>query len=406
MPWSRELLDFAKEFGERIGSTYGSVVLGRDFRTTGDPLEKVMSSTITASGADVYLVGQVPTPTLAYATKDFEAGVMITASHNPPEYNGIKLWNPDGSAFSEEQFKALNSPKIAPWSEVGKVKEINALQLHREALLKEFSSLGIMVVIDCANGATSVLTPFVFRDLGVRVITLNCHTSGSFPGHPSEPSEENLEDLKRMVVSTGADLGIAHDGDGDRFIAVISSGRYLNGDLILATFLNVLGFRRVVAPVDSSMLLENFAEVIRVKVGDANVSHEMKVRGVEFGGENSGTQIFAKWRYTPDAIYAALKFAEIAQRVDVDELVSSFPEYHTVRKSLHYEDRGEMERKIERIVADYYVELVDGYRVTLDDAWFLIRFSGTEPKVRVTVEAEREDRAKEIAERIFKVLKE
>ncbi len=406
MPWSRELLDFAREFGERIGSTYRSVVLGRDFRTTGDALEKIMSGAIAAMGADVYLAGQVPTPTLAYAAKDFDAGVMITASHNPPEYNGIKLWNPDGSAFSGEQMESLRRGDIAAWNRVGRMRGIDALKMHREALLKEFSTLDLKVVIDCANGATSVLAPFVFRDLGAEVITLNCHPSGSFPGHPSEPSEENLRDLKRMVVSTGADLGIAHDGDGDRFISVTRGGRYLNGDMILAVFLKVIGFGRMVAPVDSSMLLENFAQVVRVKVGDANVSHEMKVRGIEFGGENSGTQIFAGWRYTPDAIYAALKFAEIAQRMDIDEIVSGFPRYFTVRRSLRYVDRTEMERKIERFVADYDADTVDGYRVSLGDAWFLIRFSGTEPKVRVTVEAEREELAKEIAGEILRALGE
>ena len=144
--------------------------------------------------------------------------------------------------------------------------------------------------------------------------------------------------------------------------------------------------------------------MIHCKVGDANVSATMKELGVEFGGENSGTQIFAAWRYTPDAIYSALKFAELAMSVNIDELVDSFPRYYTLRKSIYYEDRESMRRRIERLVENYEVGRVDGYRVSLDDGWFLIRFSGTEPKVRITVEFENKEKAEEILNKIVREL--
>ena len=405
MKWSVDLLNFAHHLGLSLGNKYSSIVIASDFRETSDSLLSVMAGAIMAGGADVYYGGKVPTPVLAFGARNHDAGVMITASHNPPEYNGIKLWNSDGLAFTDEQMNEIIGEEVEEWYETGKWREENIIEDYRQAILKEFSFLNLKTVVDCSNGAGSVITPFLLRDLGAEVVTLNCHPSGQFPGHPSEPSEENLEYLKRMVVRCKADLGIAHDGDADRFTAVTPKGRYLSGDYILALFSKVLGYRKIVAPVDSSMLLENFAEVLRCKVGDANVSHMMKSRGVEFGGENSGTQIFAKWRYTPDAIYAALKFSEITMREDIDALVETFPRYNIIRKSIYYENREDMEKKIEEFVKDYDVERIDGYRVSLGDGWFLIRFSGTEPKIRITVEFEDEKKAKKVIEDIVKALK-
>jgi len=405
MKWSVDLLNFAHHLGLSLGNKYSSIVIASDFRETSDSLLSVMAGAIMAGGADVYYGGKVPTPVLAFGARNHDAGVMITASHNPPEYNGIKLWNSDGSAFTDEQMNEIIGEEVEEWYETGKWREENIIEDYRQAILKEFSFLNLKTVVDCSNGAGSVITPFLLRELGAEVVTLNCYPSGQFPGHESEPSEKNLEVLKRMVVNKKADLGIAHDGDADRFIAITASGKYLSGDYILAIFIKALGFSKIVAPVDSSMLLDNFAEVIRCKVGDANVSHVMKEKDVEFGGENSGTQIFAKWRYTPDAIYAALKFAEISMKEDIDSMIDSFPRYHTLRKSVYYENRGEVKRKIEEFVKDYEVERIDGYRVSLDNGWFLIRFSGTEPKVRITVEFEDEKRAEEVMESIVKTLK-
>jgi phosphoglucosamine mutase len=405
MKWSEELINLAYQLGISLGNEYGEVVVASDFRYTSDSLVSILAGAIMAVGGNVYYGGKAPTPSLAYAAKNHDAGLMVTASHNPPEYNGIKLWNPDGSAFSEEQMHRLERKGIKSWRRVGKMRAENIIAQHRDALLREFGGLELKVVIDCSNGAGSLLTPLLLRELGARVTAINCHPSGQFPGHPSEPSEENLTLLKRFVIGKNADLGIAHDGDADRFIAITPSGRYLSGDYILAIFTKLLGFRRIVAPVDSSMLLDNFAEVLRCKVGDANVSQVMKESGAEFGGENSGTQIFARWRYTPDAIYAALKFAKLAMSEDMDEIVEGFPSYHTLRKSLYYEDRELMEKKIESFVKDYEVERVDGYRVSFDDGWFLIRFSGTEPKVRITVEFESEQRAEKVLNEVLSALK-
>ena len=405
MKFSRELMDYAYSLGFSLG-IFDNVAMGGDFRTSSEILMNLMISAILSTGSDVYFGGNVPTPTLAYAARKHDIGVMVTASHNPPEYNGIKLWNPDGSAFSENLSIDVAERGVKKWDALGHLYHEDMISEHKEAILRDAKELNIKVVVDCANGAGSVITPHILRELGAEVHTINCHPSGRFPGHLSEPTAENLKDLRRFVIKAGADLGIAHDGDADRFIAITAKGKYLNGDMILAVFMKTFGFRKIVAPVDSSLLLSEFGEVIYSKVGDANVSVKMKELGVKFGGENSGTQIFSSWRYTPDAIYSSVKFAEIVENVDIDELISEFPKFYTVRRSYFYEDRKKLEDVIRKIVDDYDFIDVDGYRVNLDDAWFLIRFSGTEPKVRVTVESTKQGKAQKIMKDIENKIKE
>ena len=404
MEWGSELLKTGRELGFALSGKYEKIVIGSDFRETSDALVNEIAGALLSGGSEVYYAGKLPTPSLAYAARDFDAGLMVTASHNPPEYNGIKLWNRDGSAFSESQMEDIDiSGSVSGWYSTGKMHSLDAINLHKEAVIKSAGRLdGLKVVMDCSNGASFVISPYILRELGAEIVTLNCHPDGSFPGHPSEPSEENLEFLRKMVIKTGADMGIAHDGDADRFVAISQSGRYLNGDMIMAVFIKEFGYGKVVAPVNSSMLLDEFAEVERSKVGDANVSRKIKEMGYEFGGEQSGTQIFADWRLTPDAIYSAVKFSEIAVKRDIDGIIDSFPEYATLRKSVFYENRKKMEDSIERFLKEYDVLRIDGWRVTTDDLWFLIRFSGTEPKLRITVEAKDERKAEEMMSRILK----
>ncbi len=403
--WGSELLDTAKQVAFALSAEHDRIILGSDFRETSDSLRAIMAGYLTAGGTEVYDAGKVPTPTLAYAGKDTDAAVMITASHNPPEYNGIKLWNPDGSAFSEEQMSALSGEKTVGWPEAGRIRNTDAISVHAEAILKRARSLdGLKIVMDCSNGAGLVITPFLLTELGASLTALNCHPDGSFPGRPSEPSEENLSLLKKMVVEEKADIGIAHDGDADRFIAISPSGRYLNGDEIMAVFIRHYGFKKVVAPVNSSMLLDRYADVKRCKVGDANVSQVLKETGYEFGGEQSGTQIFSDWRYTPDAIYSAVMFAGIASDNNIDDIISDFPEYFTLRRGIPYENREETEKKVERLMRSYSPERMDGWRVNTGDSWFLIRFSGTEPKLRVSVESEDKEKAERLMNDIMKEL--
>ena len=402
--WGNELMRTVQNVGNAMPDKYPRIVVGSDFRITSDAIAHLLISSLLSRGAEVTYGGHVPTPTLAFAARHYDAGVMITASHNPPEYNGLKFWNPDGTAFSEGQIDDLRALPIAEWSKTGNFRTVELISEHIDAILKSVNGIDLKVVLDCSNGAGSVISPLLIREMGASVVTMNCHTSGYFPGHPSEPNEKNLSLLKKIVVKTHADVGIAHDGDADRMVVVTSSGQFLNGDAILAIFSDIMKFKSIVAPVNSSMLLDHYANVIRCRVGDANVSQVMKSQGVRFGGEQSGTQIFADWRYTPDAIYSAAKFLEIVNRINLNDIVSIFPQFSTIRKSVFYENRREIEQKIIKFVSDYECQNIDGYRCLFSNGWFLIRFSGTEPKVRVTVESENEKDAKTIMEDIIRRL--
>ena len=224
------------DIGRSVASIYRRIILGRDVRTTGHALASAFTSGALASGASLHDGGVVSTPTIAFAAGEYDCGAVITASHNPPEYNGIKLWNPDGTAFDEEQqneieknleTKSFNS---CPWDEIPDFMRRHDLsRRHAEAIVGVIGKVGVKVVVDCACGATSTITPYVLREMGCKVVSLNAQPDGHFPGRPPEPTEENLKILKRTVVNSGADLGIAHDGDGDRVVAVDDKGNYVGG---------------------------------------------------------------------------------------------------------------------------------------------------------------------------------
>jgi len=410
MSWSPKLLEVARRLGCAVGSMFSEIVVGYDSRKTSQALTSEFVSGALSSGCDVYIAGMVPTPLIAYASRYFDCGAVITASHNPPEYNGIKLWNKDGSSFSQKQCEEIEEImekcSIVSWDKTGSLASEDIVDEYIDNLLNNAGNSEIKVVSDPGNGAASYITPKVLSEMGCKVISINSHPHGSFPGRPSEPSPENLEKLRKMVLYSRADIGVANDGDADRMVVTTRKGRILRGDEILAILIKHFGFKEIVAPVDSSMLLDKLCKVHRCRVGDAFVSMYMKEKGIDFGGENSGTQIFADWIYAPDGIYSAAVFAKIAEREDLDSLVDSFPKFYIIRKSFRYKDREQLAQKIEKIFEDYEVNRADGWRIDLGDSWILIRFSGTEPKVRITVESEREDKAKKVLEEVIDKIKE
>jgi len=397
--------DLTPDLARRVGyalDAHGTVVLGGDFRESTAAVESALVSGLLEAGVDVHYAGRVSTPTLAYAARNADVGVMVTASHNPPEYNGIKLWNPDGSGFSVEQMESvedkIDSPQFRAAGKGNLTIYTDAVTDHIEAIEERVGELSISVAVDCGGGATLTITPALLADMGARVLSLNAHPDPLFTCRPSEPSPENLSLLRCAMSGGGFDLGIAHDGDGDRMVAFTRRGRFMGGDALLCLFASHFGFRRIAAPVDTSLMVAEFAEVVYTRVGDVFVSQEVK-KGIPFGGEQSGTYIFGDFRYTPDGVYAAALLAQIAMEVDLDEFAASLPQFHTVRRSFSYhpDKRDEFVRRIEKLVASYGNPVtVDGWRVDMDDAWFLIRFSGTEPKIRVTVEARDVKRAESL----------
>ncbi|GAH20861.1 unnamed protein product, partial [marine sediment metagenome] len=217
----KSLVYLALKVGLAAGKIYGNVVVGSDTRTSSDVLKHALISGLLAAGCRCEDAGIAPTPTIGFVTRKFDAGVVITASHNPPQYNGIKLLNPDGSAFNSYQQRQIeemilnDSFGVAPWEEIkGSGIQNGVIEQHIERILQDFpAELRLKLVLDCGCGAASAVTPYLLRKLGCEVVEINCYPSGFFP-RGIEPTESNLQDLMRATREFDADLGIAHDGDG------------------------------------------------------------------------------------------------------------------------------------------------------------------------------------------------
>ncbi len=399
--------ELAIKIGRAIGRDYKRVLIGRDPRQSGEMLLSAVTAGLTSEGADVYDTGMVPTPTLAFGARDYDCGIMITASHNPAPYNGVKLWNPDGSSFNTEQMKRTEyemetQSKLPPWDSVGRVREHHGLVNHYiKYLLEEFGTdHSLKVVVDCANGAGCAVSPFFLREMGCDVFTLNANPDGTFPAHPPEPTEKNLTSLSKAVTKTGADLGIAHDGDGDRMVAFDSRGRYLGGDKLLTLFASLYS-EKVVVPINASMAIDEVAdEVIRTKVGDVFVAEAMKKHDAAFGGEPSGTWIFPPISYAPDAFYASAVLIELAEEGELDDMIEYQPSFPRETVSFRTKNRHQIMEELEDNYKEKYpmssLNLIDGIRRETSEGWSLIRASGTEPKLRLTVEAKDENSLKEL----------
>jgi len=400
----KDLIQLALEVGLAVGMVYGSVVVGCDTRTSSDAVKHAFISGVLAAGSSGYDAGIIPTPTLAFAARKFDAGAMITASHNPPEYNGIKLLNPDGSAFDSGQQKQIegmildSSPSVARWDKIKSSSTYSgAVDRHIERILQDFPGrLKLKVVVDCGCAAASVATPYLLKKLGCELITLNCYPSG-FPPHAIEPIESNLGDLTRATEEFGADLGIAHDGDGDRMMAVDDKGRFIPGDKLLALFAQEVEAKKVVTTIDASMTIDEMGfSVARTRVGDNHVSEALK-KGGEFGGEPSGSWVFPNISLCPDGIYAAARLVAVAGRQKLSQLVDSIPRYPLLRGNISSDGVvvSELERQL-KAMEPLSVSNIDGIRLNFEDGWLLIRASGTEPKIRVTAEAKGEARVRQL----------
>ncbi|WP_129115587.1 phosphoglucosamine mutase [Halegenticoccus tardaugens] len=429
--------ELALSVGRAIASEgAGTIVVGRDPRDSGRMLADAATAGVRECGADVVDLGVVATPTLARSVGwyDADAGIMVTASHNPAPDNGLKLWNPSGQAFDTDQRAAMEARieageyALRPWDELGERSfEDAATARHVDELVAAIQTgdkfersltgrdengplSGLSVAVDLGNGAGG-LTVDALSALGAHVTTLNAQPDGRFPGRPSEPTGENCRALCEFVASTDADLGIAHDGDADRMRAVTESGRFIQGDVQLALFARsvVDEGMRVAAPVNISLAVDDElaargASLVRTRVGDVFVAERATESDVVFGGESSGAWIWPEETLCPDGPLAACKLATLAaESGSLDALVSEIESYPLRRGSVELDDKyGVMDRVEEAIVAEYdddRLTTIDGVHVVFDDGWFLIRASGTQPIVRLTAEARSEQRADELLDR-------
>ncbi|AAB86063.1 phosphomannomutase [Methanothermobacter thermautotrophicus str. Delta H] len=398
----------------------GEVVVGYDTRTSSQLLENALIAGIVECGCDVTRLGMVPTPLVGYAASRLgaAAGVMITASHNPAPYNGIKLWNPDGMAYRPSQERVIESIihsrdfKRKAWDELGSITTVDMRDDYVRAVLETVEiKKPLKVVIDSGCGAASHLSPLIFRKAGCRVITLNSQPDGFFPGRDPEPVPENLSELMETVRSTGADLGIAHDGDADRMVAIDDQGRFASFDKLLALMAREIG-GKIITTVDASLCVDEClgdrGEVIRTRVGDVHVANTIAEEGARFGGEPSGTWLHPDFCMCPDGILSALRVAElVSARGPLSELLEEVPSYPNIRDKVPCPD----EKKdiiMERVAAELSdqfsetsdINTIDGVRISLDDgSWVLVRPSGTEPYIRITLEGKTEEKARYIHER-------
>ncbi len=394
-----------------------TIVLGRDARESGRTLSRAVSAGVTECGADVIDVGVQPTPTVARSVvrEAADAGVVVTASHNPAPDNGIKLWAADGRAYGEERNERIaeivreGEFDLAPWDAVGRHRHGDGARDHHERALRESVAIpdDLSVVVDLGNGVGRV-TADALHAAGCDVETLNAQRDGRFPGRPSEPTAENCETACELVETTAADLGIVHDGDADRMMAIDERGRFVGGDALLALFARSEAGEgdRVAVPVDTSLLVadalaEVGAEVTYTPVGDAYVAARTTEPDVVFGGEPSGAWIWPEQTRCPDGPLAACTVAAmVGEGGSLAAAVDDLPTYPIRRDSVRTESKGAVVERVAELAHDAFddVSTLDGIRVETETGWFLVRASGTEPLVRITAEARDEGDAAELFE--------
>jgi phosphoglucosamine mutase len=407
-------LEVAVNIGMAIATYAGGkgskIVLGYDSRTSNVMIENAVTAGILQCGCTVLKMGMAPTPLVGYATMKLEAnaGVMITASHNPPEYNGIKLWNPDGMAYKQDQERVIEkiihekSFNVVSWEDIGNIEEVKYVvsEYINDILKQSDVKPGIKVVVDCANGAASYISPKILRMAGCSVLAINSQPDGFFPGRLPEPSEKNLQELMKVVKATKADIGIAHDGDADRMIAIDENGYMADFDKLLAIVSREIG-GKVVTTVDASLCTDKCMSevdgfVIRTKVGDVHVAEAIEENDANFGGEPSGTWLHPNFCMCPDGILSALRVIELVQKYGpLSNQLDSIPSYPTIRDKVNCEESQKepimkhVEEQLHTILDEVIdVNHIDGVRITMNDgSWVLIRPSGTESYIRITLEA-------------------
>ena len=418
-------VDLALRMGKSIGSVVppGSIAVGRDTRTSGPMLRDAVVAGFLATGHDVVDAGVLPTPGLQYFvhTGRFSCGVIVTASHNPAEFNGIKVVDSQGMELAradEERIEAAyfrGDFRLADWKGVGHVRlDATAVGTYLDGILSRVDAeairgAGLRIVVDCGNGAACGTSPALLSRLGCEVISLNGHPDGTFPGRPPEPVRENLGALLREVRASKAHLGVAHDGDADRAIFVDDRGEFVFGDRSLALVAKDIVSKRggvVVTPVSSSQCLEDVVRaaggsVVYTKVGAPIVARVMYERGAVFGGEENGGMIFPEHQFCRDGAMTLAKVVEIAAgaRRPLSELLAEVPAYSLHKTSVRYKgpEREAILARLKALASDLRVEDIDGVKVHYEDGWVLVRPSGTEPVFRIFAEAPTPERAKALA---------
>lgn len=402
------------------------ILVGMDTRVSGPFIKGILHGVLISMGHRVMDAGILPTPALQLLTHMYaDMGIMITASHNPPEYNGIKVISGDGTEIDEsseneiEQIFMNKNFKRSSWKSIGNVintEGLNDVYVGRILSLvrsDEIRNKRIHILLDCSNGASYGTSPRILRELGLAFDTVNCQPDGTFPSHPPEPKEENLSGLSRLVRGN-YDLGVAHDGDADRVVFLDGQGRFIPGDKVLAIFTLEKVKRKIgtiVVPVSVSSAIEEIAKkygskVVYTRVGAPIVARKMIETGAIFGGEDNGGYIFPEMQYCRDGAMALAKMLEILsiENTTIEEKIKELPEYHNMKGTIRVEKNkiGNVMEKILDYARGKRIVDIDGIKIIEGESWVLIRPSGTEPLLRIYSEA----RDRSTAEKIFNEYRE
>ncbi|OYT50747.1 phosphoglucosamine mutase [Candidatus Bathyarchaeota archaeon ex4484_135] len=432
---NRELTPkLAMEVGMALASLRGpgTYLLARDVRGTGQMLAMAFSSGLMACGGDVIYLGMLPTGAVGFLTRELGAksGCVVTASHNPPEYNGLKLFRPDSSPFwPEEQEEVENAIregafKLSGWDEVGSYKTSDESGRYIEALsgLVELRRKW-KVVLDPGCGSASILAPALFRAVGCEVLVINGQPDGTFPGRNPDPRPDTVGGLMSAVRESGADVGFAYDGDADRMIVIDERGQFVPFDVALAAFASYVvsskGGGLVITTVEASYCVDKAVEeaggeVLRTKVGDPSVSKEVVEHGAVFGGEPCGAWVIPDVHYCVDGILASLMVLRALDEKGLrpSEFFGRVPHFHTAREKVPCPNefkKAVMEELRTRLLEAFRDVVrtieIDGLRVELQEGWVLVRPSGTEPVIRITAEGRTAQEAHELASKALEVVK-
>ena len=409
--------DTAFELAKILTQDLGlKLALARDPRLSSPVLRSAFLSAALERGARITDYEMIPTPALAYQSghTNQSGGVMITASHNPPEYNGFKIFNSKGETF-DETILSRSKSKSKPTNPTVKPLEVEIAEPteYKDRVSDIQFEKEWRIVLDPGNGATCRLAPEIYRQSSTKATAMNSIPDGTFPSRGSEPTRESEASLGRLVAAAGADAGVAFDGDGDRVYMIDEKGNCPLQDRVLGSYITCLARKSkgpFLVPVDASMAVEEAAikygaKLLRGPVGDAKLLVEMKKVGASFAGEPSGAWIHGEYNLCPDGILSGLLYLKQLETLDlsVSEAVNEIPEYFIVRKNLSLTQKmtpsvkTTLSKELQKIIGkDPSIETKFGVRVSTEDSWVLVRESGTEPVIRITTESKQRSKANQI----------
>jgi len=418
--------DLTEEVAAKIGAAFATflegrtVIVGRDVRLSGEKLRNALVSGL-VSRCNVTDVGVVPTPLVYFALNRLQkdAGIMVTASHNPPQWNGFKAFRGQkGSIYGKDMEKIK---QLANDIDLEKLGEKRGSSVSYAGIIEEYQEFvqskiqlerKLNVVADTANATCGLVAPSLFERLGCNILTLNQKPDGTFPAHPPVPKEETLGELMKEVVRNKADFGVGYDGDGDRAVFIDEKGNLIPGDLTLLIFAkDVLQKHRggkVVYELSCSMAVEEYVKKLGgiplvERVGHTFIMDRMIEEKALLGGEKSSHFYFSAVYGMDDGVFASLRMAEILSKSDekLSEMVASLPQYPSVYEK-NFECADNLKFAVIEKLRSRFKNIglktldIDGVKLIEEDGWVILRASNTEPVVRISAEARTEEKLKEL----------